>query len=125
MTGTGPLASSGRISVNEMLTEMSGQAALSTRPTSRLVTFGTVGAGPRPPNPRPPAGAAFAGATSHVTLGTSLGTRPYTSASKYSTISGRRSVHQASGVVTGLRALVTIISGRWGQGLALASSVFW
>src|SRR5437660_1558435 len=26
---------------------------------------------------------------------------------------------------TGLRAFVTIISGKWGQGLALASSVFW
>src|SRR5882757_9466748 len=98
MTGTGPEALAGRISVKEMFTVMAGHAELSTFPISRFVTLGTVGAGPRPPPkpPRPPGAGAFAGAGSQVTLGRSLGTRPYTSASKYSTISGRRSFHHIS-----------------------------
>src|SRR4051812_13102438 len=104
MTGTGPLASAGSTSVSRMLTVMAGHAELSTLPISAVVLLGTVGAAPpRPPKPRPFALGSSGGATSHVTLGTSLGTRPYTSASKYSTISGRRSFHQISGVVTGLR----------------------
>ena len=58
----------------------------------------------------------------HVTFGVLLGTRPYTSRSKSSTISGRRSFHQSSGVVTFCPFFNVSGSGRSGNGFALAGS---
>ena len=50
--------------------------------------------------------------TVHVTFGTFLGTRPSTSRSKSSTISGRRCFHHIAGVVTFLPFFSVRTSGR-------------
>ena len=60
--------------------------------------------------------------TVQVTFGTFLGTRPRTSRSKSSTISGRRCFHHISAVVTFLPFFRVKTSGRFGKGLARASS---
>ena len=65
ITGTGPAAFSGVVSVNWMSTLMSGYAELSTWPTSRLVTTGTL-----------PTVCFSVAVTFHSTFGTSFGTRP-------------------------------------------------
>ena len=65
ITGTGPEALAGVVSVSWMATVTCGYAELSTWPTSCLVTTGTV---PLVPLVVP--------VTSQFTLGVSLGTRP-------------------------------------------------
>jgi hypothetical protein len=61
-------------------------------------------------------------ATVHVTFGTFFGTRPSTSRSKSSTISGRRWSHQTLAVVTFLPFFNFKTSGRFGYGFAVLSS---
>jgi hypothetical protein len=73
-----------------MFTSIEGKAELSTRPVIFLPTTGL--------SPTTPSVTWFT--TVQVTFGTSFGTRPKTSRSKSSTISGRRSFHHASGVAT-------------------------
>ena len=94
-----------------MSTVIAGQAELSTWPTSFRTVAGMV-----------PTRSSVVAVTSQVTFGTFAGTRPYTSRSKSSTISGRRLVHQTSGVVTRPPSLRTNGSGKVGYGLAFASS---
>src|SRR5579883_128851 len=111
ITGTGPFASAGSTSVIWISTVSAGYAELSTRPASNF-----------PTTARPPTDAFTVLVTSQVTLGAFFGTRPSTSRSKSSTISGRRSRHHISAVVT-LRPFFSVsASGRSGNGLAFASS---
>src|ERR1700691_5895768 len=65
ITGTGPLALAGVVSVRSMLTAIAGYAELSTWPASFLTTTGTS-----------PFFSLVAAVTSQVTLGVTLGTRP-------------------------------------------------
>ena len=94
-----------------MSTLIAGQAELSTWPTSFLVTTG-----------KSPTFSCVVLTTSHVTFGAFAGTRPYTSRSKCSTISGRRSFHHISADVTCSPSSVTSGSGSVGYGFAFASS---
>ena len=111
MTGTGPAALAGVVSVISMSTLIDGNAELSTRPTSDVVVTG-----------RPPTFSAAVDATRHSTFGTVFGTRPYTSRSKSSTISGRRVSHQVFASVTRFPLLSTSGSGSFEWGPAFASS---
>src|ERR1039458_309978 len=79
ITGTGPFASAGTTSVIWISTVIAGNDELSTWPVSALPITG-----------RPATVAVIVFVTVHVTFGTFLGTRPSTSRSKSSTISGRR-----------------------------------
>ena len=65
ITGTGPVALAGVVSVNWMSTLIAGYALLSTCPTSCFVTAGTS-----------PTVSLVVFVTSHVTFGASFGTRP-------------------------------------------------
>ncbi len=65
MTGTGPLASAGVVSVSWTSTVICGYDELSTWPTSFLVTTATS-----------PTLSFLVSVTSHLTLGVSFGTRP-------------------------------------------------
>ncbi len=65
ITGTGPFASAGVVTVSWMSTLISGHRELSTWPTSFRVTTGTS-----------PTFSRVVSVTSQVTLGTSFGTRP-------------------------------------------------
>src|SRR3954453_23798424 len=89
ITGTGVVASAGVTTVIWMSTVTSGNAALSTGPTTSLPITG-----------RPPTTNLSVRATFQLTFGTLAGTRPSTSRSNASTISGLRSFHQASAVAT-------------------------
>jgi hypothetical protein len=111
ITGTGPFASAGVTSVIWISTEIAGWDALSTRPTSCVPTTG-----------RSPTIPLAVSVTTHVTVGTFAGTRPSTSRSKSSTISGRRRVRHMSAEVTVVPFFSVRISGRSGKGLASASS---
>src|SRR5207248_8826064 len=95
----------------EMSTAIAGYEALSTWPTSCLATTAV----------RPTSSRSLL-CTLQVTVGMSRGSRPYTSRSMSSTISGRRSVHHCSAVVTGLPFLRVRTSGRTGYGFASDSS---
>ncbi len=95
-----------------MSTLMDGQAALSTCPTHCFAATGMA----------PTTRSVACVTTVHVTFGTFFGTRPKTSRSKSSTISGRRTFHHCSAVVTFWPFFVTSGSGRSGKGLALAGS---
>ena len=87
--GTLPLALAGVTTVIWMSTVIAGYDELSTWPTSCFAITGM------------PATCAFTVCfNSHFTAGTPAGTRPNTSRSKSSTISGRRCFHQTSAVVT-------------------------
>src|ERR1017187_7611725 len=111
ITGTGPLALAGVVNVNSMLTVIAGYAELSTWPTIFLVTTGTS-----------PFFSCVVPVTSQTTLGATLGTRPQTSRSKSSAISGRRLLHQTLADFTFLPFFSTSGSGSFGYGLAFASS---
>ena len=65
ITGTGPLALAGVVSVSWMSTVICGYDELSTWPTSFFVTTATS-----------PTFCFFVSVTSHFTFGVSLGTRP-------------------------------------------------
>jgi hypothetical protein len=65
MTGTGPFACAGVLTVSWMSTVMKGYAALSTCPASFLVTIGTS-----------PFNSSVVDVTSHFTDGVDAGTRP-------------------------------------------------
>ncbi len=90
---------------------MSGYDELSTCPTSSLLMAGYV-----------PTVVFAVSVTVHVTLGTFFGTRPITSRSKSSTISGRRCFHHIFALVTFLPFFSVNASGRFGKGFALDSS---
>ena len=111
ITGTGPLASAGVTSVIWMSTVMPGYAELSTWPTSTLPMVGL--------SPTMPLAVSV---TVHVTFGTDFGTRPSTSRSKSSTISGRRCLFHMSADVTFRPFFSVSGSGSIGNGLASASS---
>ena len=89
ITGTGPFAFAGVTSVISMSTLIDGHAELSACPTSCFSTTG-----------KTPAFESLVLFTAQVTLGTLGGTRPSTSRSKSSTISGRRCCHHCSADVT-------------------------
>ncbi|PYP75128.1 MAG: hypothetical protein DMD35_22315 [Gemmatimonadetes bacterium] len=110
ITGTGPFASAGSTRVSGMSTVIAGNAALSACPVSCV-----------PITRRPPIVPVSVAVTAHVTFGASFGTRPITSRSKSSTISARRRV-QSRGVVTRCPFFSTSRGGRFGNGLAFASS---
>src|SRR5262245_46692603 len=112
MTGTGPPALDGATSVTCRSTVMEGYAALSTCPTSCLAITGWP----------PTLGSDVSGVAVHVTFGTLFGTRPTTSRSKASRISGRRRVVHISAVVTFVPFSSVKGSGRSGKGLAADSS---
>ena len=65
ITGTGPLALAGVVSVKSMLTAIAGYAELFTWPTSFLTVTGTS-----------PFFSCVVSVTSQTTLGVTLGTRP-------------------------------------------------
>ena len=111
MTGTGPFALPGMTKVICMSTLIDGYDELSGRPTSCFSITG-----------KTPAFDLTVLVTVQVTLGTFGGTRPNTSRSKSSTISGRLSCHHSVAVVTFLSLLSVRASGRSGKGLALDSS---
>ena len=91
---------------------MDGQAELSTVPRSCLAMTALL----------PTTRSVACVTTVHVTFGTFFGTRPKTSRSKSSTISGRRTFHHCAAVVTFWPSFVTSGSGKSGKGLALAGS---
>src|SRR5262245_42150 len=103
-TGTRPLAFDGVTSVIWTSTLIEGQAELSTCPTKCFALTGIS------PTTRSTAWVVI----SHVTLGTFWGTRPMTSRSKSSTISGRRLFHHVSGLVTFFPFRNVSASGRSG-----------
>src|SRR4249919_3055980 len=111
VTGTGRAAFAGVTRVIWISTVRSGYAELSAAPISSLPTTG-----------RPPTWNCSVRLTRHATVGTVRGTRPSTSRSKSSTISGRRCFHHASALVTFLPFLSVSGSGSSGYGLATASS---
>src|SRR5688572_8716112 len=101
--GTLPLALAGVTTVIWISTAIAGYEELSTWPISCFAITG-----------RPATCACTVCFSSHFTAGTFAGTRPNTSRSKSSTISGRRCFHHASAVVT-LRPLFKVRgSGRSG-----------
>ena len=103
ITGTALAAFAGVTSVIWISTVISGCAELSTAPISSL-----------PITRWPPTSNASVRLTRQVTFGTVRGTRPNTSRSNSSTISGRRCFHQAAAVVT-LRPFFSVsASGRFG-----------
>src|ERR1019366_2201012 len=102
-TGTGPFASAGTTSVIWISTLIAGKDELSTWPVSALPITG-----------RPATVSFTVLVTVHVTLGTLFGTRPNTSRSKSSTISGRRWLVHWAAVVTFLPFLRVRTSGRLG-----------
>ena len=110
-SGTGPLASAGVTTTILISTLMEGQAELSTWPMSCLALARIM-----------PTYSISSTSTVQVTSGTFSGTRPYTSRSKSSTISGLLTSHHCLAVVTFFPALVFISSGITGKGLALLSS---
>ena len=103
ITGTGPVALAGVDSETAMFTLICGYDELSTWPTSCLVIIGT-----------PPLAPRVVLVTSQVTLGVSLGVRPYTSRSKSSRISGRRLSHHVCASVTFCPFFNSNGSGRFG-----------
>src|SRR5690242_18385191 len=109
-TGTGSLAFAGVTSVIWISTLMVGQAELSTCPTSCFATTGIS------PTTRSTAWVVIV----QFTFGTFFGTRPKTSRSKFSTISGRGCFHRIPGVVTFCPFFRVSGSGGSGYGLALA-----
>src|ERR1017187_6174279 len=111
ITGTGPVACAGVTRIIWTSTLIKGSSELSTWPTSCLPTTGWE-----------PTVASTVFVTVHVTFGTSLGTRPTTSRSKSSTISGRRCSHHIPGEVTFTPFLSTSTVGKLANGLALDSS---
>ena len=111
IAGTGPFASAGVTTTIWISTLICGSDELSTRPTNRFPITGCA-----------PTISRTVFSTVHVTEGTSFGTRPMTSRSKSSTISGRRCFHHISGVVTLSPFFSVSASGRFGNGLALDSS---
>ena len=111
ITGTGVFTLAGVTSPASMLTSIAGNVELSTRPVSFFTTTGM-----------PPSVSFVVDVTSHVTFGTFFGTRPSTSRSKSSTISGRRSFVHIAAVVTFWPLFSVSTSGRSGYGLAVASS---
>lgn len=111
ITGTGPAAWAGMVSVSAIVTDISGSEALSTCPANCFVMTGI--------SPFVPEVLLV---TSQVIAGMCFGVRPYTSRSKSSRISGRRCFHRLSAVVTRWPFFNLSGSGRTGKGLALASS---
>ena len=111
ITGTGPFASAGVTTIIWISTLICGSDELSTCPTSCFPITGCA-----------PTISRTVFATVHVTDGTFFGTRPITSRSKSSTISGRRCFHHISGVVTFSPFFSVSTSGRFGNGLAFDSS---
>src|SRR6516164_10483474 len=111
ITGTGSARFAGVTTVNAISTVASGKAELSAVPISSLPTTG-----------RPPTLNCSVRLTRHATFGTFRGTRPSTSRSKSSTISGRRSFHHVSALVTFLPFSSVSASGRFAYGFASGSS---
>ena len=104
ITGTGLLAFAGVTTVIWMSTVISGYAELSTRADQLLAD--------RPA--RPPTSNVFRPLTVHVTFGTFFGTRPSTSRSKSSTISGPALLPPHVGARDLLAVLERQTSGRFG-----------
>ena len=100
MRGTGFRAQAGVTTTIWISTLISGQAVLSACPMSSLAMTGYG-----------PTVSFTVLVTVHVILGAFGGTRPSTSRSKSSTISGRRCFHHISGVVTGRPSFSLRISG--------------
>ena len=94
-----------------MSTSIAGYAELSTR-ADELAADDAL----------PPISHSRVATTDHVDRRALAGTRPTTSRSKSSTISGRRSLHHASAVVTFAPFFSVSGSGRIGYGFASASS---
>src|SRR5271170_1231832 len=107
MTGTGPVALAGVVSVSWISTVISGYDELSTWPTSFFVMTGMS-----------PLVSRVVLITSQRTLGVFAGMRPKISRLKSSTISGRRWVHHILAVVTRLPLFRMSGSGRLGYGFA-------
>ena len=103
ITGTGPFASAGVLSVRSIFTLIAGYAELSTWPISFLVITGTS-----------PFFSSVVLTTSHFTAGVCCGTRPYTSRSKSSTSCGRRWSHHIFADVTFWPSFITSGSGGGG-----------
>src|SRR5271168_3875104 len=100
ITGTGPFALSGVTNVIWISTLIDGHNESSTCPTSCFSNTG-----------KTPAFVLLLLVTVHVTFGTLGGTRPSTSRSKSSTISGRLCCHHSVAVVTFLPLLSVRASG--------------
>src|SRR5579883_3370277 len=103
ITGTGPFASAGVVSVSWISTLIAGYDELSTCPANCFVIAA-----------KSPLLVLDVLVTSQRTDGTFPGTRPYTSRSKSSTISGRLWFHHISGVVTRFPFFRTNGSGKFG-----------
>src|SRR5215471_3605421 len=111
IAGTGCLASAGVTSTICISTLIAGKDELSTCPVSIFATTGYL-----------PTFVLAVSVTVHVTFGRFFGTRPSTSRSKSSTISGRRCSHHTLAEVTFFPFFNVNASGNCGKGFANDSS---